>query len=118
MNKIHITYENLLGHKVRIVDEEYFVLHDIMVILERTREQSSWSGAKRKILKNMAYDPTFELIQKSIPVVRNDNIKSLSDVYVIHRSRMKEILYILKPTVQSKNYINRLNIWKQLYELF
>ena len=58
MNKIHITYENLLGHKVRIVDEEYFVLHDIMVILERTREQSSWSGAKRKILEHMAYDPT------------------------------------------------------------
>lgn len=118
MIKTEVDIKNLLGHEVRVVDGEYFVLLDIMKILERTTEQGSWSEAKKKILRHMSFDKTFKLIQKNIPIVRTDNRLCYSDTFVIHESRMKEILFILKPSIQSKNYKYRLNIWKQLYELF
>lgn len=113
-----VVVKNLLGHEVRIIDNEYFVALDIMKILERVTQSGSWCGSRRKIQRHMNYDNNFKFIQKNILISKSNGTVCHSDVYVIHESRIKQILFILKPSIQSNNYTNRLNIWKALYELF
>lgn len=118
MITIEVEERNILGNVVRVVDGKYIVLLDIMKILGRATNEGSWSESKRKILRHMSYDKSFKIIQMNIPIVRSDNRLCHNNTFVVHEQWMREVIFILKPLAYTKNYEEKMEKWKALYNVF